>query len=144
MLYEHPLLVCDNCNMLYHGECQVHGLFSELDPTAGYDKASLTYTQLPVPAQLTSQPSLIPGTGVGVFATTFISKVVRMGPYSNEIVDKDDMESLQNTSNSGEVRNSVFVCPKSEKFCHLCEVKSGKTDNFLNLTELILGNKIFP
>ena len=112
MFYEHPFLVCDDCNMLYHGECPVHGLFSELDPTAGYDQDSLAYTQLPVPAQLTVRPSLIPEAELGVFATTFISKGVRVGPYVAETVEKDP--------NAGEVRNSVFLCMKSEKFvCYM-------------------------
>ena len=112
MFYEHPLLVCDDCNMLYHGECPLHGPLSELYPTVSYDQASLAYTQLPGPLQLTIHPSPIPGTGLGVFATTFISKGVRMGPYGDEIVDKDDMESLQNTTNAGEVSKSVFLCLK--------------------------------
>ena len=104
--------------MLYHGECPVHGPLSELDPTAGYDQASLIYTQLPVPAQLSVRPSLIPEAGLGVFANTFINKSVRMGPYRDEIVDEDDMERLHNTDNAGEVRNDVFLCTKREIVCH--------------------------
>ena len=116
VFYEHPLLVCDDCNKLHHGECPVFGPLSELDPTAGYDQASLAYTHLPVPAQLTVRPSQIPGAGLGVFANTFISKGVRMGPYNGKLVDKDDMGDLHNTSNAGEVRNGVFVCMEDEKF----------------------------
>ena len=110
MFYEYPLLVCDDCNMLYHGECPVHGPLSELDPTAGYDQASLAYTQLPVPAQLTVRPSPIPGEELGVFAATFISKGVRVGPYVAGTVEKDDVGDIRNTTNAGEVRNSVFPC----------------------------------
>ena len=121
MFYEHPLLVCDDCNMLYHGECPVHGPLSELDPTAGYDQASLAYTQLPVPAQLTVRPSPIPGEELGVFATTFISKGVRVGPYVAETVDKDDMGDHHNTADAGKVRNSVYLCMKGEKLCAICE-----------------------
>ena len=100
--------------MLYHGECPVHGPLSELDPTAGYDQASLTYTQLPVPAQLTVRPSMIPGAELGVFTTTSISKGVRVGPYVAETVNKDNMGDLHNTTNAGEVRNGVFLCMKTE------------------------------
>ena len=107
MFYEHPPLVCDDCNMLYHGECPVHGPLSELDPTAGYDQASLAYTQLPVPAQLTVRPSPIPGAEQGVFATTFISKGFRVGPYVAETVDEDEMGDHHN--NAGKVRVSVFL-----------------------------------
>ena len=109
MFYKHPLLVCDDCNMLYYGECPEHGPLSELDPSAGYNQASLAYTQLPIPAQLTVKPSLIPGAGLGVFATTFISKGVQIGPYKGKIVDKDDMGDLHNSANVCEVRYSVFL-----------------------------------
>ena len=93
-----------------------------MEPTTGYDPASLAYTPLPVPAQLTVQPSPIPGAGLGVFATTFISKGVRIGPYKGEIVDKDDVEGLHHTANVGEVRNGVFLCIKKEsnKLCIIC------------------------
>ena len=110
MFYEHPFLVCDDCNQLHHGECPVFGPLSELDSTAGHDQASLAYTQLPVPAQLTVRPSQIPGAGLGVFATTSIDKGVRMGPYKGKLVDKDDMRDLHNTANAVEVRNGMFVC----------------------------------
>ena len=121
MLYEHPLLVCDDCNMLYHGECPVHGPLSELDPTAGYDQASLAYTQLPVPAQLTIRPSPIPGAELGVFSTTFISKGVRVGPYLAETVDKDDMGGLHNSTNAGEVINGMFLYVKTEILYSICD-----------------------
>ena len=71
-------IVGDNCNELYHGEHPVHGPLSELDPTAGDDQASLVYAQLPVPAQLTVRPSVIPGAGLGVFAVSRINKGVRL------------------------------------------------------------------
>ena len=99
----------------------MHGPLSELDATAGYDQASLAYTQLPVPAQLTVRPSPIPEAGLGVFATTFISKGVRMGPYKDEIADKDDMGDIHNMTNAGKVRNSVFLCMESEKLYAICE-----------------------
>ena len=109
IFYKHPFLVCDDCHILYHGECPVHGPLSELDPVAGYDQASLTHIQVPVPAQLTVRTSPIPGAGQGVFATTFISKSVRMGSYRDVIVDKDNMESLHSIANAGEVRNGAFL-----------------------------------
>ena len=99
----------------------MHGPLSELDPTAGYDQASLAYTQLPVPAQLTVKPSPIPGAGLGVFATTLISKSVQIGPHNGKLVDKDDMGGLHNTTNIGEVRNGVFLYMESEKLYVICE-----------------------
>ena len=107
--------------MLYHGECQVHGPLSELDPTAGYDQASLAYTQLPVPAQLTVRPSPIPGAELGVFATTFINNGVRVGPYLAETVDNDDMGDHHNTAKTGEVRSSVSLCLRHEILYAICE-----------------------
>ena len=121
MFYEHPLLVCDDYKKLRHGECPVHGPFSELDPTAGYDQASLAYTQLPVPAQLTVRPSTIPEAGLGVFANTFISMGVWMGPYRGNTMNKDDMGDIHNTSSTGEVRNGMFLCMESEKLYAICE-----------------------
>ena len=99
----------------------MHGPLSELDHTAGYDQASLAHTQLPVPAQLTVRPSLIPGAGLGVFANTFISKGVRMGPYKGEIIIKDDIRDVHNTANAGEVRNGIFLHIESEKLYAICE-----------------------
>ena len=49
------LIVCDDGNELYHGE-PVHGPLSDLDPTAGDDKASLVYTQLLCQHNLLSDP----------------------------------------------------------------------------------------
>ena len=81
----------------------MHGPLSELDPTAGDDQASLVYTQLPVPAQLTVRPSVIPGTGLGVFAVSRINKGVRVGPYEGRKVAREDMGDLYNTAYAWEV-----------------------------------------
>ena len=79
ILHKYPPTVCDKCNKLHHGACPVHGPLPELDHTVGYDKASLAFTELPPPAKLTMKISLIPGTGVGVFATMLICKGVDLG-----------------------------------------------------------------
>ena len=101
--------------MLYHGECPVHGPLSELDLSAGYDQASLAHTQMPVPAQLTVIPLPIPGAGLlGVFATTFISKGVQLGPYKGQMVDINDMGDLHNTTNAWEVRSGIFLYIENE------------------------------
>ena len=107
--------------MVYHGECPVHGPLSELKPTVGYDQASLTSTQLPVPAQLTVRPSLYPEAGLGVFATIPISKGVQVGPSLDGTVKKDDIGDLHNTANEGEVRIGMFLCMKSETMYVICE-----------------------
>ena len=97
------LIVGDDFNELYHREHPVHSPLSELDPTAGDDQASLVNTQLPVPAQLTVRPSVIPGAGLGVFAVSRINKCVRIGPYEGRKVAREDMGDLYNTAYAWEV-----------------------------------------
>ena len=70
---------------------------------AGLDQASLAYTQLPVPAELTVKPSCIPDAGLGVFANRFIPRGVRMGSYEGKKVDKADMGDLSTTDYTWEV-----------------------------------------
>lgn len=77
-------------------------------PVASYDQASLTYTALPVPAQLTVKPSLIPGAGLGVFATTFISEGVKMGPYEGKRVNMEEVGNFYNTAYAWEVREILY------------------------------------
>ena len=76
-----------------------------LDPAFGHDKASLKYTSVPVPADLTIQPSKIPGAGLGVFATSIVPRGVRFGPYKGRKVLKSKVDSSTNTSYMWEVRN---------------------------------------
>ena len=76
----------------------MHSPLPELDSTAGYDQASLVYMQIPVPAQLTVRPSVIPGAGLGVFAVSRINKGVRVGPYECRKVAREDMGDLYNTA----------------------------------------------
>lgn len=103
-------MVCDDCDLVYHertrGTCSIHGSFSELDPTVGYDQASLTYTPLPVPAELTLRASLVPGAGLGVFSTVFISKGVRMGPYEGRRIASEEVEEHHNIAYAWEVRTA--------------------------------------
>ena len=44
----------------------MHGPLKELDPTAAFDKASLIYTRLRVPAEVTIRQSVILGAGLGL------------------------------------------------------------------------------
>ena len=71
-------------------ECR-HEDLPLLDIANGCDQASLAHTPLPVPAELTVRPSLLFGVGLGVFATTFISKGVKMGPYVGKRVNLEDV-----------------------------------------------------
>lgn len=95
--------VCDDCNTLHHGDCPVHGPLKELDLSAGIDLASLTFTQLPVPAQLTVKRSCIAGAGLGVFAKSYIPRGIRVGPYEGKRVDKQDMGDISDTAYAWEV-----------------------------------------
>ena len=74
-----------------------------------YDKASLQHTRLSVPAQLTVRPSLLPGASLGVFATTAISKDVRMGPYEGKKVSVEEAGKFYNTAYAWEVSVAAAV-----------------------------------
>lgn len=67
-----------------------HSTLSELNPKAGVDQASLTYTQLPVPAELTVKASKIPGAGLGVFANQLIPRNVKLGPLKGKRVEEKE------------------------------------------------------
>jgi hypothetical protein len=96
-------VACDSRNSFYYGDSPIHGALKKLDPKAGLDQASLSYTQLPVPAELTVKPSNIPCAGLGVFANKFIPRGVKVGPYEGERVDKADLGDLPSTSYVWEV-----------------------------------------
>ena len=103
ILHKYPPTVCDECNERHRGECPVHGPLPELDHTVGHDQASLAFTELPVPAQLTVKTSRISGAGLGVFATSFIPKGVNLGQFEGKRVTGADVENVQNTDYAWEV-----------------------------------------
>ena len=99
---------CSRCNSMHRGgDCPAHSTLMELDPEAGVDQASLAYTQLPVPAELTVKPSGIPGAGLGVFANKFIPRNMKMGPYEGKRVE---MGEVANTAYAWEVINCPLYC----------------------------------
>ena len=51
------------------------------------DQASLTYAQLPVPAELSG----ISGAGLGVFSQQLIPRNVKMGPFEGKKVDEEEV-----------------------------------------------------
>ena len=71
-----------------------HEDLTVLPSTAAFDQASLAHTSLPVPAQLTVRPSPSHCGQLGVFATTLISKDVKMGPYVGKRVNIEDVEKI--------------------------------------------------
>ena len=79
-----------------------------LDANSGYDEASRTFTDLPVPAELTVRPSSIPNAGLGVFAKRFILRGVKVGPYEGKHVWKDQVDEGTDTSYMWEVRVLVY------------------------------------
>ena len=103
MLLQLLLLVCEDCAEIHHGDCPVHGPLLTLDPSSGHDEASLQYTTLFVPAELTVKPSKIPNAGLGVFATKYIPRGVRFGPYEGRRVLKKELTKGDDTSYMWEV-----------------------------------------
>ena len=103
LLLQLLLLVCDNCEDFHYGDCPVHGPLLTLDPSSGRDEASLQYTSVFVPAELTVKPSKIPNCGLGVFATQFIPRGVRFGPYEGRRVLKEELTKGEDTSYMWEV-----------------------------------------
>ena len=97
------LLVCKDCEDIHHGDCPIHGPLLTLDPSSGHDEASLQYTTVFVPAELTIKPSKIPNTGLGVFATQFIPRRFTFGPYEGRRVLKEELTEGEDTSYMWEV-----------------------------------------
>ena len=56
-------VVCEDCDEIYDGDCPIHGPLRTLDTSVGWDKDSLTYTSVPVPAQMTVKTSDIVNAG---------------------------------------------------------------------------------
>ena len=97
------LLVCDNCEEIHHGDCPVYGPLLTLDPSTGHDEASLQYTTVFVPSELTVKPSKIANAGLGVFATQFIPRGVSFGPYEGKRVLKEELTKGEDISYMWEV-----------------------------------------
>ena len=103
LLLQLLLLVCDNCEEIHHGDCPVHGPLLTLDSSSDHDEASLQYTTVFVPVELTVKPSKIANAGLGVFATQFIPRGVRFGPYEGKRVLKEELTEGEDTSYLWEV-----------------------------------------
>ena len=87
-------IVCGDCSSVHLGNCPARSTLSELDPKAGVDQASLTYTHLPVPAELTVKASGIPGAGLGVFSKQLIPRNVKMGPFEGKKVEEEEVGNM--------------------------------------------------
>ena len=96
-------LVCQDCKEFHHGDCPVHGPLLTLDSCSSHDEASLQYTTVFVPSELTVKPSKIANAGLGVFATQFIPRGVRFGPYEGRRVLKEELTKGEDTSYMWEV-----------------------------------------
>ncbi|XP_063956537.1 histone-lysine N-methyltransferase PRDM9-like [Lytechinus pictus] len=78
-------IYCEDCHEVFEGECSKHPLTIIKDnpiPKGCKDRAIKT-----LPDGLLVKQSSIPGAGQGVFATKFIPKGHRFGPYDGDIVD---------------------------------------------------------
>ncbi|XP_030849720.1 probable histone-lysine N-methyltransferase PRDM7, partial [Strongylocentrotus purpuratus] len=78
-------IYCEDCHEVFEGQCSKHPLTIIKDnpvPKGSKDRARKT-----LPDGLMVKQSLIPGAGHGTFATKFIPKGYRFGPYDGDIVD---------------------------------------------------------
>ena len=73
------------------------------------------------------RPSPSPGAELGVFATTFISKEMQLGPYKGDTVAMEDIGDHDHTTNAREVRNCMSLCMKVRN-CML-SVRGGKRND---------------
>uniref|UniRef100_A0A1X7ULJ8 Uncharacterized protein n=1 Tax=Amphimedon queenslandica TaxID=400682 RepID=A0A1X7ULJ8_AMPQE len=97
-------VICEDCQKIHHGDCPVHGPLATLDPSSGYNTASLQYTSVPVPRELTVKESKIPKAGLGVFATELIPNGVKFGPYKGQKVYYEDIDEDDDTSYMWEIK----------------------------------------
>ncbi|XP_030849723.1 probable histone-lysine N-methyltransferase PRDM7 [Strongylocentrotus purpuratus] len=78
-------IYCEDCHEVFEGECSKHPLTIIKDnPIA---KGSKDRARKTLPDGLVVKQSSIPGAGQGIFATKFIPKGYRFGPYDGDIVD---------------------------------------------------------
>eukprot|EP00057_Strongylocentrotus_purpuratus_P029171 XP_011683645.1 PREDICTED: zinc finger protein 708-like [Strongylocentrotus purpuratus] len=78
-------IYCEDCHEVFEGQCSKHPLTIIKDnpvPKGSKDRARKT-----LPDGLGVKQSSIPGAGQGIFATKFIPKGYRFGPYDGDIVD---------------------------------------------------------
>ena len=110
----------------------------ELDPKAGEDQASLTYTQLPVPAELTVKTSGIPGAGLGVFANQLIPRNVKMGPFEGKKVEEEEVEDVSCAWEVGihQVEGAVPPPPRARS-------NSQSSDKFRAKLQCVRSNMLF-
>ncbi|XP_065904320.1 zinc finger protein 501-like isoform X2 [Dysidea avara] len=110
--------VCDDCDKSYHGDCPVHGPLIPLDESRGWDQDSKSFTSVPVPLQITVKMSSIMNAGKGVFAKEFIPRRTRIGPYKEEVIQKEDVTDETDTSYFFEVkkgREFYYIDAKNEE-----------------------------
>ena len=77
-----------------------------IDPIAGFDDQSKTFTELPIPCGLTVKPSSITGAGLGVFTMTHshIPARIQFGPYNGNLIFKSELTDSTDTNYMWEVR----------------------------------------
>ncbi|XP_065904327.1 histone-lysine N-methyltransferase set-17-like isoform X3 [Dysidea avara] len=112
------VIICDDCDKSYHGDCPVHGPLIPLDESRGWDQDSKSFTSVPVPLQITVKMSSIMNAGKGVFAKEFIPRRTRIGPYKEEVIQKEDVTDETDTSYFFEVkkgREFYYIDAKNEE-----------------------------
>ena len=95
---------CEDCEEWFKDSCPVCGpLQPLLSEVHGSRKGHSVHTSLPLPPEIKIKESVIPGAGMGAFSRTFIPKGTRIGPYTGEILNFDEIDGETDTSYMWEI-----------------------------------------
>jgi SCY1-like protein 2 len=82
ILYFLIILVCDDCDKLYKGDCPEHGPLEWIKTTRAMDSTPYTPSVASLPDGLVLKESGIPDNDMGVFAARLIYKRTMFGPFA--------------------------------------------------------------
>ena len=110
---------CEDCEDWFKDSCPVCGPLQPLPSEVhGSRKGHSVHTSLPLPPEIKIKESVIPGAGMGAFSHSFIPKGTRIGPYTGEIINLDEVDGETDTSYMWEIvvdGKRQYVDGKNEK-----------------------------
>ena len=110
---------CEDCEDWFKDSCPVCGPLQPLPSEVhGSRKGHSVHTTLPLPPEIKIKESVIPGAGMGAFSRSFIPKGTRIGPYTGEILNFNEIDGETDTSYMWEIvvdGKRQYVDGKNEK-----------------------------